>query len=124
MFKEIAMTPHLTAAQKAQLTADLEQRERQLREQLDFHLHGQSRVERAADVLGQDNDDPAQRRSEQAVSAALGEQERAELNAVVEALTLTKGGRFGLCRICGADIPFDRLRACPWATQCVTCAPG
>ncbi len=118
------MTPHLTAGQKAQLTADLEQRERQLREQLDFHLHGQSRVERAADVLGQDNDDPAQRRSEQAVSAALGEQERAELNAVVEALTLAKDGQYGLCRSCGADIPFDRLRACPWATQCVSCAAG
>ena len=116
------MTTHLTPGQKAQLTADLEQRERALRAQLDFHLHGQSRVDHAADVLSQDNDDPAQRRSEQAVSAALGEQERAELDAVAQALSLARGGRYGLCQRCSADIPFDRLRACPWALQCVPCA--
>ena len=116
------MTTHLTPGQKAQLTADLEQRERALRAQLDFHLHGQSRVDHAADVLSQDNDDPAQRQSEQAVSAALGEQERAELDAVAQALSLARGGRYGLCQRCSADIPFERLRACPWALQCVPCA--
>lgn len=116
------MTTHLTPGQKAQLTADLEQRDRALRAQLDFHLQGQSRVDHAADVLSQDNDDPAQRRSEQAVSAALGEQERAELDAVVQALSLARGGRYGLCQRCSVDIPFDRLRACPWALQCVPCA--
>jgi DnaK suppressor protein len=116
------MTTPLTPGQKAQLTADLEQHERALRAQLEFHLHGQSRVDRAADVLSQDNDDPAQRRSEQAVSAALGEQERAELDAVVQALSLARGGRFEQCRSCGAAIPFERLRACPWALQCVPCA--
>ena len=116
------MTSHLTPDQKAQLTAALEQHEQRLRAQLDFHLHGQSRVERAADVLHQDSDDAPQRRSEQAVSAALGEQERAELDAVVGALRLARAGRYGRCRSCGTDIPFERLWACPWATQCVACA--
>ena len=44
------MTTPLTPGQKAQLTADLEQHERALRAQLEFHLHGQSRVDRAADA--------------------------------------------------------------------------
>ena len=65
------MSRHLTAGQQALLTAELEQRERQLREQLQYHLHGQSRVERAHEVLTQDGDDAPQRRPEQAVAAGV-----------------------------------------------------
>ncbi len=65
------MTYHLTAGQKALLTAELEQRERQLRAQLDAHLHGQSRAERAHEALQQDGDDAPQRRPELAVAASV-----------------------------------------------------
>mgnify|MGYP000051682084 CR=1 FL=1 len=98
------MSRHLTAGQQALLTAELEQRERQLREQLQYHLHGQSRVERAHEVLTQDGDDAPQRRPEQAVAAALTDRERHELDAVSEALARLRAGRYGTCRSCGADI--------------------
>ncbi len=116
------MQTPLTAGQKALLTAELEQRERQLRAQLAAHLHGQSRVDRAAEVLHQDGDDAPQRRPEMAVSAALTDREQTELNAVVQALDRMRAGRYGMCRSCGTDIAFDRLKVQPWASQCVPCA--
>lgn len=116
------MSQHLTAGQKALLTAELEQRALALRAQLDAHLHGQSRAERANEVLNQDSDDAPQRRPEMEVAAALTEHEQRELDAVAQALARLKAGRYGLCRSCGADIPFDRLQVQPWASQCVACA--
>ncbi len=116
------MSPHLTADQKALLEGALEQRESQLRAQLDFHLHGQSRVERAKDVLEQDGDDAPQRRPELAVAAALTDRERAELDAVVHARDLMRVGRYGQCQACGAGIPFERLKVQPSAVQCMPCA--
>ena len=116
------MSTHLTPGQKALLTAELEQRERQLNAQLDAHLHGQSRVDRAREVLQQDDDDAPQRRPELAVAAALTDLEQAELEAVAQALERMRAGRYGMCRTCGADIPFDRLKVQPWASQCVPCA--
>lgn len=116
------MSPHLTAGQKALLSAELEQRERQLRAQLEAHLHGQSRVDRAHEVLQQDGDDAPQRRPERAVAAALTDREQAELDAVAQALERIRAGRYGMCRTCGAAIPFDRLKVQPWASQCVPCA--
>ena len=116
------MSQPLTADQKALLDAELAQRERQLRAQLDFHLHGQSRVERANEVLEQDGDDAPQRRPEQAVAAALTDRERAELDAVVHARDLMRAGRYGQCQTCGTGIPLERLKVQPWAVQCVPCA--
>lgn len=31
-------------------------------------------------------------------------------------------GRYGVCELCGTDIPVARLEALPHASQCVTCA--
>ncbi len=116
------MPHHLTDGQKAWLSAELEQHEHQLRAQLAAHLHGQSRVDRANEVLHQDDDDASLRRPEQAVAAALTDQEQLQLEAVVQALERMRSGRYGVCRTCGIDIPFDRLKVQPWATQCVPCA--
>ena len=116
------MSHHLTASQKALLSVELEQRALVLRTQLAAHLHGQSRVDRANEVLHQDDDDPSQRRPELAVAAALTDREQVELEAVAQALERLRGGRYGVCSTCGGDIPFDRLKVQPWATQCVPCA--
>ncbi len=116
------MSPHLTASQTALLSAELEQHARELRAQLDAHLHGQSRVDRAHEVLHQDDDDASQRRPELAVAAALTDREQVELEAVAQALERMRSGHYGVCRTCGVDIPFDRLQVQPWATQCVPCA--
>jgi len=45
--------------------------------------------------------------------------ERAEVDA---ALARVAAGTYGVCVVCGADIPEGRLEARPFATMCVVCA--
>lgn len=116
------MTTHLTAGQHALLEAELQQRQRALRGQLNDHLHGQTQAERAAERLAQDGDDAPQRAPELAMAAALTDREQRELDAVDAALQRLAGNAYGRCSDCGADIPFDRLKVEPWATRCVPCA--
>lgn len=116
------MNAALTAGQRAQLEAALTERRRALEHQLAEHLHGQSRAERAHDVLTQDGDDAPQRLPERDIAAALTDLERAELDAVAAALKRLERGEYGRCVDCGIDIPFDRLKAEPWALRCVDCA--
>jgi DnaK suppressor protein len=116
------MSTALTPGQQALLKAELETRLMALTNQLAAHLHGQSRTERAHEVLNQDGDDAPQRAPELAVAAALSEHERRELDAVSAALDRIAAGRYGHCSDCRAAIPFDRLKVEPWAAQCVPCA--
>ena len=115
------MSIPLTAGQRALLEAELQQRQRALSGQLAEHLHGQTRVERAADRLAQDGDDAPQRTPELAMAAALTEREQRELDAVAVALGRMAKGSYGTCPDCGIDIPFDRLKVEPWALRCVNC---
>jgi DnaK suppressor protein len=115
------MSTPLTSGQQAGLKAELELRRDALRRQLDEHLHGQSRSDRAHDVMQQDGDDAPQRAPEREVAMALTDRERRELDAVTAALDRLAAGRYGVCADCGTDIPFDRLKAEPWALRCVAC---
>ena len=116
------MASTLTPAQHALLQDELERRRERLAGQLAEHLHGQSRAERAREVLLQDGDDAPQRLPERDIAAALTEHEQRELAAVNAALARLARGDYGSCAGCGADIPFDRLKAEPWALRCVPCA--
>lgn len=115
------MSQHLTAGQRALLEAELQQRQRALGQQLAEHLRGQTRVERAAERLVQDGDDAPQRAPELAMTAALTDREQRELDAVAAALQRLADGSYGICGDCSAEIPFDRLKAEPWALRCVAC---
>ena len=115
------MTTPLTAGQRALLEADLQQRQRALRRQLDEHLRGRTTAERAHDMLTQDGDDAPQRLPEREIAMALTERERHELDAVDAALGRLARGEYGSCADCGVDIPFDRLKAEPYALRCVGC---
>lgn len=112
---------HLTAGQRALLQSDLEQRQKQLDGRLAAHHGGLSRAEHAREVLQQDGDDAPQRAGEREVDMALSDLETRELGAVSQALTRLGGGQYGICADCASDIPFDRLRAEPWALRCVPC---
>jgi DnaK suppressor protein len=114
---------HLTGAQRAWLSADLEQRQRSLSARLQAHHGGLSRAEHAHDVLQQDGDDAPQRSGERQVDSALSDLQSSELGWVNAALTRLQSpaGGYGHCRDCAADIPFDRLKAEPWALRCVAC---
>jgi RNA polymerase-binding protein DksA len=115
------MTTPLNPAQRAQLQAELERRRTQLRTQLAEHLRGQSRAERAADVAAQDADDAPQRQPEREVAMALTEHEQRELEAVSVALQRLQQETYGVCKDCGTDIPYERLKAEPWALRCIGC---
>lgn len=114
-------TSTLTSGQRAQIGAELQARQAALQRQLAEHLHGQTRAERAHEVAQQDNDDAPQRAPEREVAMALTDHERAELVAVTDAIARLKRDDFGLCPDCGDQIPFDRLKAEPWALRCVGC---
>jgi DnaK suppressor protein len=117
----VAMRSTLTSGQRALLRAELEQRHLSLSSQLAYHLRGQSRTERAADMAGQDADDAPQRVPEREVAMALTDREQRALEAVSAALKRMQGGTYGVCNDCGVDIPFERLKAEPWALRCVAC---
>ncbi len=112
----------LTAGQRALLEADLLARRRELEQRLSAHLQGESRVERAHEVLVQDADDAAQREGERELDFALTDLERRELAAVAQALARIDDGSYGRCLDSGEAIAFDRLKVEPWALRCVGCA--
>lgn len=112
---------HLTAGQHALLEAELQQRQRQLDRRLREHHGGLSRAEHAREVLLQDDDDAPQREGEREMDLALSDLETLELAAVNQALLRLQDGRYGSCADCEAEIPFDRLKAEPWALRCIAC---
>jgi DnaK suppressor protein len=113
---------HLTTGQQAWLEAELQQRQAQLDRRLSEHHGGLSRAEHAREVLLQDGDDAPQREGERELDMALSDLETRELGAISQALKRLKEGAYGICADCEADIPFDRLKAEPWALRCVSCA--
>ncbi len=111
----------LSAGQHALLEAELLLRQQQLGRRLAEHLGGLSRVEHAHEVVQQDSDDAPQREGERELDIALSEIETHELAAVERALARMKSGGYGVCADCSSEIPFDRLKAEPWALRCVPC---
>ncbi len=115
---------HLTVGQRSWLEAELQQRQQHLGNRLRDHHGGLSRTEHAREVLQQDSDDAPQREGEREIDMALSDLESSELTHVSHALARLRAGDaggYGLCTACGTDIPFDRLKAEPWALRCVRC---
>lgn len=112
---------NLTAGQQALLESELQQRQRQLNRRLNDHLGGLSRAEHARELLQQDAHDAPQRESDRELDMALSDMEMLDLADVNKALVRLQDGRYGSCADCDAEIPFDRLKAEPWALRCVAC---
>jgi DnaK suppressor protein len=55
------------------------------------------------------------------LNSQLLEVESRELNAIEEALARMDQKRYGDCDTCGKAIPISRLRAVPYATDCIAC---
>ncbi|TWU43371.1 General stress protein 16O [Novipirellula aureliae] len=49
------------------------------------------------------------------------EVESRELAAIEEAIERAERGDYGICEDCGKPIPLTRLRAIPYATDCISC---
>ena len=52
---------------------------------------------------------------------SLSNTDREVLQLVDEALRRIRGGAFGVCVECGAELNKKRLEAVPWARYCVSC---
>jgi DnaK suppressor protein len=115
------MSPPLTSGQMALLDHRMRARYDTLRRELATHQQGGSRVEHAADVLAQDNDDAPQRASEREFDQARSEQLLSELAAIDAALDRIARNAYGTCLECGAPIGFARLSVEPWAMRCIAC---
>jgi DnaK suppressor protein len=115
------MSSHLSAGQRALLRAELELRRNQLDKQISLHQEGRTRVQHARDVLERDYDDAPQRAMDREVDMALSDIDSQELGLIGRALVRIDSEDFGACSDCGNDIPFDRLKAEPFALRCVAC---
>lgn len=111
----------LTAGQRALLETDLRLRKRQLDARVSDHRGGMTRAEHAHETLAIDGHDAAQRAGERVLDMTLSDLEVRELGRVNLALERLRDGKYSLCSDCAADIPFDRLKAEPWALRCLEC---
>ncbi len=55
------------------------------------------------------------------LNSQLLEVESRELHAIEEAIARMDQGLYGNCEACGKSIPISRLRAVPYATDCIGC---
>lgn len=55
------------------------------------------------------------------LNSQLVEVESRELHAIEDAIRRMKQGQYGQCEACGKPIPISRLRAVPYATDCIDC---
>ncbi len=115
------MNIHLSLAQRALLTAELEQRQADLERQIAGELGGNTRVDHARELLLQDGDDAPARDADREVDMARSDQDLDELRAVESALVRLQGSAYGLCGDCGAEIPYARLEHSPEVLRCIAC---
>jgi DnaK suppressor protein len=113
---EIAMGAALSTEDLLQFRAQLEGRERELIQELNAGRERASAesYERLAGEAPDPGDASVADAERDGVSAER-ERDSVELREVRDALGRIEAGTYGLCRICGAPIPRERLRAFPTA---------
>jgi DnaK suppressor protein len=82
----------------------------------DLSLFQELHQEKTGDVL-----DAAADSVQDELNSQLIEVEARELNAIDEAIARMDQGMYGQCDGCGKSIPLTRLRAVPYATDCIEC---
>ena len=82
----------------------------------DLSLLRELHQERTGDVL-----DAAADTVQDELNSQLIEAESRELSAIDEAIERFERGVYGNCDSCGKPIPLARLRAIPYATDCIGC---
>jgi DnaK suppressor protein len=108
----MALTPELLEHYRGILTARRE-------ELASETLRAESEAAEQSDL---DGFDPADRASAGTVKDELLEEAERDSGLAVEideALRRIDAGTYGICAICGREIPLSRLDAVPWASLCV-----
>ena len=101
----------------------LKQREH-LRSTIDHHDIGRSLLGDEAGELSRstaDNHlaDTASETYERELDEGLEDDAQEQLREVDEALGRVEAGSYGICAICGKEIPEERLEAVPWTKLCI-----
>ncbi len=65
--------------------------------------------------------DIAAQASEREKDQIMGQSVHQTLNQIEMALERVEDGTFGVCEMCGTDIPEQRLERIPWVATCVDC---
>ena len=73
-------------------------------------------------VVG-DEVDAAGESEEKELIFGLTDNEKNTLNSIESALQKIEHGKYGICEECSAKIPFERLKAMPYARYCISCQP-
>ena len=114
-------TQHDLADRYADLKTMLENRRRQIVDE----LHGRIRGVRAEGATrlheGQDPGETAEVDIQEDIEFALIQMKAETLKKVDEALARLDEGRYGFCYDCGDEIAEARLRALPFAVRCKNC---
>lgn len=82
----------------------------------DLSLLKELRAQASGDVV-----DAALDSVQDEISSQLAEVESRELSRIENALQRMRDGQYGVCEMCGCNIPMARLNALPYATSCIKC---
>lgn len=82
----------------------------------DLSMLMQLREQTGGDVV-----DAALDAAQDEISSQLAEVESRELGSIEKALERVKDGTFGSCELCNNKITLTRLKALPYATNCIEC---
>ena len=81
-----------------------------------------SNVHHRDEPLPADFEEQAVELENQGVLQALDADTRTALRQIQRALERMDAGDYGICDTCGESIAPGRMKAIPWATQCIECA--
>lgn len=107
----------LTKEQINTLKKELEDRKAEISNRQERYIDDNNERESVGELSGYDNHpaDLGTELYEREKDYALEEHDQSELNKINDALQAIKDGTYGVCRISGQDIPYERLEAIPTA---------
>ena len=111
------MTKALTAPQRDELKQLLLTRRKELQRQMTQNLDNLAPSD-SGDSVSQD-DDARLKNQTREVDGALTAMDADELARIDRALEAMDDGEYGVCVVCGKDIPFERLKVEPMTQHCI-----
>ena len=111
------MTQALTAPQRDELKQLLLTRLKELQRQMTQNLDNLA-PSVSGDSVSQD-DDARLKNQTREVDGALTAMDADELARIDRALEAMDDGEYGVCVVCGKDIPFERLKVEPMTQHCI-----
>lgn len=111
------MTQVLTAPQRDELKQLLLTRRKELQRQMTQNLDNLAPSD-SGDSVSQD-DDARLKNQTREVDGALTAMDADELARIDRALEAMDDGEYGVCVVCGKDIPFERLKVEPMTQHCI-----